>query len=98
MQAQLLARDNGAEVSSLGDAPSKELSRNSSATNGEDFRTSDGEVWKMLTDVFIDNAKLRKQVNSITRCALRIAAREEKEEADGSTPVRKTVLTKFLER
>ncbi|CAA7407557.1 unnamed protein product [Spirodela intermedia] len=97
-EAQLLARDNGADVSSLGDASSKELSRNSSAMNGEDLRTSDGEVRKMLTNVFIDNAKLRKQVNSITRCALRIAARAEKEEADGSTPVRKTVLTKFLER
>ncbi|KAL2493482.1 Phox (PX) domain-containing protein [Abeliophyllum distichum] len=33
-------------------------------------RTRDAELRKMLTDVLIDNAKLRKQVNCIIRCTL----------------------------
>ncbi|XP_078443489.1 PX domain-containing protein EREL1-like isoform X2 [Wolffia australiana] len=98
-EAQLLGRNDEEDLVSQGDAQIKEIPRDSLAMNGEgDIRSSDGEVRRMLTDVFIDNAKLRKQVNAISRNMLKMAVRTEKEEAGASSPVRKTVLTKFLER
>ena len=83
----------------MGDAQSNDFSRNPSSMNGEDgMRESDFEVRKMLTKVFIDNAVLRKHINAVSRIALKTKMKTEKEEADGSFPARKTVLTKFLER
>ncbi|KAJ0031617.1 hypothetical protein Pint_12425 [Pistacia integerrima] len=38
--------------------------------DGNDDTVTDEELRKMITDIFIDNAKLRKQVNSVIRCAL----------------------------
>ncbi|KAK1268408.1 hypothetical protein QJS04_geneDACA006418 [Acorus gramineus] len=68
-----------------------------SAINGDGRTGDDDEIRKMLTEVLIDNARLRKQVNSIIRCALTKVSKSEKEELDES-PSRKTVLNKFLER
>ncbi|KAK6912238.1 hypothetical protein RJ641_024331 [Dillenia turbinata] len=53
-------------------------------------RSTDDEVRKMLTDVFIDNATLRKQVNTVMRCALSTAAKSEKDEEEEEVPIRKT--------
>lgn len=66
--------------------------------NGSNKRNADDELRKMLTDVFVDNARLRKQVNSVIRCALNTYVQSEKEEEDEEVPLRKTVLSKFLER
>uniref|UniRef100_A0A1D1YY63 Coiled-coil domain-containing protein 88B n=2 Tax=Anthurium amnicola TaxID=1678845 RepID=A0A1D1YY63_9ARAE len=96
-EAQLLARDDESAVMTSGKVQSKDPLGNKSTMNGEDPRAADHEVRKMLTDVFIDNAILKKQVNSITRCAIKTAFKAEKEDSDG-IPVRKTVLTKLLER
>ncbi|PIA42352.1 hypothetical protein AQUCO_02000065v1 [Aquilegia coerulea] len=85
-EAQLLARDDENSVSSAS---------RSYNSNGVDVRTTDDDIRKMLTDIFIDNARLRKQVNSVIRCALKTAVKSEKDE---ETPSRKTVLNKFLER
>nr|XP_023874088.1 PX domain-containing protein EREL1-like isoform X2 [Quercus suber] len=56
----------------------------------------DDELRKMLADVFIDNARLRKQVNSVTRRALRvdiISNKKEDEEApSGKIVVNTSVL------
>ncbi|MQL81740.1 hypothetical protein Taro_014204, partial [Colocasia esculenta] len=93
-EAQLLARDDENALLTVGKFPNKEHLGN---MNGEDPRAADDEMRKMLSDVFIDNARLRKQVNSVTRCALKTVVKVEKEDSDG-TPVRKTVLTKLLER
>ncbi|KAK1316589.1 hypothetical protein QJS10_CPA05g01375 [Acorus calamus] len=68
-----------------------------SAINGDGRTGDDDEIRRMLTEVLIDNARLRKQVNSIIRCALTKVSKSEKEELD-ETPSRKTVLNKFLER
>lgn len=60
---------------------------------------TDDDIRKMLTDIFIDNARLRKEVNSVLRCALTTSAKSEKDEEDTpATPSRKTVLNKFLDR
>ncbi|KAL6285970.1 hypothetical protein ACE6H2_010360 [Prunus campanulata] len=64
-------------------------------------RTADDELRKMLTDQFVDNARLRMQVNSVIRCALNANIKAEEEDDDddgGDTYLRKTVLSKFLER
>ncbi|GMI93911.1 hypothetical protein like AT3G15920 [Hibiscus trionum] len=71
----------------------------------------DNELKKMLTDMFVDNARLRKQVNSVVRCVLNTYAKtdeddddgeeyeeeeEEEEEEEGETSLSDTVLSKFL--
>lgn len=61
-------------------------------------KTSEDELRKMLTDIFVDNATLRKQINSAIRCAL--TGRPNDSDKDGkeeeeATP-RKTVLSNFL--
>lgn len=56
----------------------------------------DDELRKMLADVFVDNARLRKQVNSVTRRALRmdiLSNKKEDEEApSGNIVVNTSVL------
>lgn len=53
------------------------------------------EMRKQLADVYVDNAKLRKQMNSVIRYALQTANRL-KDNEEESAPT-KTALTKFLE-
>ncbi|GMI78114.1 hypothetical protein like AT3G15920 [Hibiscus trionum] len=84
-QAQLLAQDV----------------ENSAARPDESHKMKDGdkridyELRKMLTDMFVDNARLRKQVNSVVRCALDTYVKtDDGDEEDIS--LRKTVLSKFL--
>lgn len=65
--------------------------------------TTDDQLRRMLTDVFIDNATLRKQVNSVIRCTLSATALpedddEDEDDNDEEVPLRKTVLSKFLEK
>ncbi|KAJ6963769.1 PX domain-containing protein EREX isoform X1 [Populus alba x Populus x berolinensis] len=86
-EAQLLAQDLENSV-----ARSDETHN----TNGSD--RTDNELRKMLTETFIDNARLRMQVNSIIRCALNIHLKSDKDDEDDEAPLRKTVLSKFLER
>uniref|UniRef100_A0A7N0TFM7 PX domain-containing protein n=1 Tax=Kalanchoe fedtschenkoi TaxID=63787 RepID=A0A7N0TFM7_KALFE len=86
-EAQLLAEDVEAAVSSV----------EATHTNGSDTSTVD-QLRKMLTDVLIDNATLQKQVNSVLRCALNTTVNSEKDEKDEEVPMRKTVLSKFLDR
>ncbi|KAI4381973.1 hypothetical protein MLD38_007988 [Melastoma candidum] len=89
--AELLAEDVENAAKSLDQTPN--------ATEVANVRTSDYEIRKMLTDIFIDNATLRKQVNTVIRCALNIYLKNEKEgDGDDEVPLRKTVLSKFLER
>lgn len=68
-------------------------------------RGTDDVVKKMLTEVLIDNARLRKQVNSVVRCSLsghgisvREAGTEEVEEQEGSIDLARTVMSKILEK
>ncbi|KDP37061.1 hypothetical protein JCGZ_06117 [Jatropha curcas] len=85
-EAQLLAQDIENSVANLDE------NRN---MNGSD-RTDD-ELRKLLTEVFVDNARLRMQVNSVIRCALNSYVKSDKDEEDEEeTPLRKTVLSKFL--
>lgn len=64
---------------------------------GTEAVASEAMVRKMLTDVFIDNAQLRKVVNSVTRSALLEDQKAEKDEED-EAPARKSVLNMFLEK
>lgn len=89
-EAQLLAQEDETLVTSANRSYSR---------NGSEQRMTDDDIRKMLTDIFIDNARLRKEVNSVLRCALTTAAKSEKDEEDTpATPSRKTVLNKFLDR
>ncbi|OVA13728.1 Phox homologous domain [Macleaya cordata] len=89
-EAQLLAQDDENTVVSA---------RRAEIINGDNLEIMDYETRKLLTDIFIDNARLRKQVNSVNRCALKTAVKSEKdEEEQEEAPSRKTVLNKFLER
>lgn len=88
-QAQLLAQDVETAVVAVDETRS---------TNGSDKRTADDELRKMVTDIFVDNATLRMQVNSVIRCALNTNVKSEKDDEDEELPLRKTVLSKFLER
>lgn len=60
--------------------------------------TTDDKLQKLLTEVFIDNARLRMQVNSVIRCALNARMKSDQEDDEEETPLQKTVLSKFLER
>lgn len=64
----------------------------------ESEKRSEDELRKMVTDIFVDNARLRKQVNSVIRCALNtyVNSAHENDDEDEETPLRKTVLSKFL--
>ncbi|KAM4100449.1 hypothetical protein ACJW30_05G069900 [Castanea mollissima] len=91
-EAQLLAQDVENAVAALDETRS---------VNGNNKRTTDDELRIMLADLFVDNATLRKQVNSVIRCALNTNLKSEKDDDDDDdeeVPVRKTVLSKFLER
>lgn len=65
--------------------------------NGSD-RRSDDELRQMLTDIFIDNARLRMQVNTVIRCALNTHVKSDNDDSKEETPLRKTVLSRFLDR
>lgn len=69
-------------------------------TSGNSDTRSVEKLRKMLTDVLVDNATLRKQVNSILRCALNTTdkSEEDENEAEEEVHIRKTVLSKFLHR
>jgi len=88
-EAQLLAQDVENAVVPVDETRS---------TNGSYKRTTDDELRKMVTDIFVDNATLRMQVNSVMRCALNTNVQSEKDDEDEEVPLRKTVLSKFLER
>ncbi|XP_011621232.1 PX domain-containing protein EREL1 isoform X2 [Amborella trichopoda] len=104
-EAQLLAQED--ENDALQKVDSNEFRANLQV-NGSDSKAveprdlqwaNDDEttVRKMLTDVLIDNAQLRKVINSVIRCAVKTVPKPEKEETD-EVPSRKSVLNKFLER
>ncbi|KAK8992887.1 hypothetical protein V6N11_048951 [Hibiscus sabdariffa] len=83
-EAQLLAQD----VENLVARPEE-----SHKMKDDDKRTDD-ELRKMITDMFVDNARLRKQVNLVVRCALDTYVKTDEDEEDIS--LSKTVLSKFL--
>lgn len=88
-QAQLLSQDIETATAAI------------RTSSGGTERSTDDELRKMLTETFIDNARLRKQVNSVLRCALHGPDKSEEdddEEEEEEAPSRKTVLSKFLER
>ncbi|KAK4837071.1 hypothetical protein QYF36_002594 [Acer negundo] len=88
-EAQLLAQDIEKSMAGLDETHSM---------NGKDQR-SDDELRKMLTHIFVDNARQRMHVNSVIRCALKTYVKsDEEDEEEEETPFRKTVLSKFLER
>lgn len=97
-QAQLLAQD---VENALGSSD-----RNSENINVTVTRTTDDEVRRMLTDILVDNARLRKQMNSVIGCALNKHSKseeddeeeEEENEEEEVVPIRKTVLSRLLER
>ncbi|PKA59184.1 hypothetical protein AXF42_Ash001277 [Apostasia shenzhenica] len=94
-EAQLLARAD--EVSELGEIISEETADDINPTDGVDTITGDKEMRRLLSETLIDNARLRKQVNSAFRCALKTLIKPEKDDADHA-PSRKTVLNRLLER
>ena len=47
--------------------------------------------------MFVDNASLRKQINTVIRCALNANIKSEEDEEE-EIHLRKTVLSKFFER
>lgn len=81
-EAQLLAQD----VENVVDAAEGYRTTDDTGTTNEELR-------KMLANIFVDNASLRKQVNSVIRCALKSEENEEDE-----IHLQKTFLSKFLER
>lgn len=83
-QAQLLAQD----VENV-------ITLASSNIDGRVIRTPDDELRKMLTDVFIDNASLRTQINSIIRYAIDKSPDKSENDAE-ETSSRETILSKFL--
>lgn len=66
-------------------------------SNGEDIARADSEIRKMLTDLLVDNARLRKQIISVMQCTLETVSKPQKEETS-DFPARKTILNLFLER
>lgn len=67
------------------------------AVNGDDPATGDEGLRRMLINSLLDNAKLRKQANSISRCALKAYIELGKGDGDEASS-RKTILNRFLQR
>ncbi|KAL9323199.1 hypothetical protein ACSQ67_011252 [Phaseolus vulgaris] len=86
-EAQLLAQDVEDAV--------VDVEETRDATTDSTVKTYD-ELRKMLAHMFVDNASLRRQVNSVIRCALNANANSEEEGEE--IHLQKTVLSKFLER
>ncbi|KAK2425462.1 Phox (PX) domain-containing protein [Trifolium repens] len=83
-EAQLLAQD----VENVVDAAEENTTTDDTGTTNE-LRT-------MLANIFVDNASLRKQVNSVIRRALIANIKSEENEED-EIHLQKTFLSKFLE-
>ncbi|XP_039141859.1 PX domain-containing protein EREL1-like isoform X1 [Dioscorea cayenensis subsp. rotundata] len=92
-EAQLLAQDDDIDVNK---SHGKDSSENR-FSNGEDIARADSEIRKMLTDLLVDNARLRKQIISVMQCTLETVSKPQKEETS-DFPARKTILNLFLER
>ena len=73
-QAPLLAQDNELVVAG---------NKNDNITNDES-RIDDNELRKMLKDIFLENARLRKQVNSVIRRSLKTDIMSENNHEDSS--------------
>jgi hypothetical protein len=84
-QAQLLTGKNETTVSGVDEIHDID----------DETRTIDDELRKMLADIFTDNARLRKQVISITRHALKLEIMSKKED---EAPSGKNVVNTPLER
>ncbi|XP_020265604.1 PX domain-containing protein EREL1 isoform X1 [Asparagus officinalis] len=95
-EAQLLAQDDEHAISDREKSKSTASSENLTVANGDDSLKADDETRRMLTETLIDNAKLRKQVNSVLRCAFKTVAEPEK--GDGEVASKKSVLNRFFER
>ncbi|KAJ4798943.1 Phox (PX) domain-containing protein [Rhynchospora pubera] len=96
-EAQLLAREDGPTISDTDyNSSTKSAGLNTASMNGTNANISEEEIRKAVTDLFIDNAQLRKELNSITRYALRLVAKSSDREEIEEAPQRKTVLNRFL--
>ncbi|KAL9244691.1 hypothetical protein vseg_018443 [Gypsophila vaccaria] len=62
----------------------------------ETSRTTVDDLRKMITDLFVDNATLRKQINAVIRCSLKTHGKTEEEEGEEEAPPSTTVLSKYL--
>lgn len=96
LQAQLLAQDDERATAATEISKNTSTHENLVIINGDDPIKVDDEIRRVLTDTLIDNALLRKQVNSVIRCAFKTVAEPGKD--DGEAPSRKSVLSRFLER
>uniref|UniRef100_A0A0A9CU89 Uncharacterized protein n=1 Tax=Arundo donax TaxID=35708 RepID=A0A0A9CU89_ARUDO len=93
-EAQLLARDDGQGSSDDGDNSD---SRSSLTMSSEDANVTDEDTTKMLSDLLIDNAQLRRRLNSVIRNAVNTAVKPEKDSSDEAVP-KKIVLNWLLDR
>ncbi|CAK9168495.1 unnamed protein product, partial [Ilex paraguariensis] len=84
--AQLLAQINGSNVTTT----------DIDNDIDDEMRTIDDWLRKLLTEIFTDNARLRKQVNTIIRYALKIDISSEKD--DAAAPSIPIIQNKFSDR
>lgn len=85
-QAQLLAQD--VEDTVVAVEETRDITTDNTGKTHDELR-------KMLAHMFVDNASLRKQINSVIRCALN--ANINSEEDGEEIHFQQTVLSKFLE-
>ncbi|RDY12904.1 PX domain-containing protein EREX, partial [Mucuna pruriens] len=86
-EAQLLAQD--VEDAVVAVEETRDMTTNNTGKTYDELRN-------MLAHMFVDNASLRKQINSVIRCALK--ENFNSEEDGEEIHLQKTVLSKFLER
>lgn len=101
MQAQLLAQDDETAVTMAGKTGGDKSQGNVAINNSERNESMEEDIRKMLADILVDNAQLRKQVNSTIRCALKSSMKPDSDDnpAVGETTNSiRTVLNRFLER
>lgn len=96
-EAQLLAQEDEEVNIDLGKMKAAESSEDAIAINGDDPVKDEEGMRRMLINSMLDNAKLRKQVNSVFRCALKAVIELGKDEGN-EVPSRKTILNRFLQR
>ncbi|KAL0910207.1 hypothetical protein M5K25_021161 [Dendrobium thyrsiflorum] len=68
-----------------------------SISDDDPVTTGDEGIRRMVISTLIENAKLRKQLNSVFRCALKANMELGKDDGD-DVPSQKTILNRFLRR
>lgn len=96
-EAQLLTQEDEGANFDMTEMKTVGSSEGLIGISDDDPVTGDEGMRRMLISTLIDNSKMRKQLNSVLRCALKSVLEVGKDDGD-EVPSQKTILNRFLRR